>query len=210
MKKNLLSVLTLLVIGCLSLVSVSARAAGDPISMLKSVADQMITNLKQHQTTLKQNPALVYSLANRIIVPHADLDEMSKRVLPPRTWNSATSTQRSVFEHEFTTTLVRTYASALAQYKDQTIKFFPVRGGYAGRQTVRVNSQIIRSNGPSISVVYSLVSRGGEWRLYDMTVEGVSMLESFRSQFADQLARGNMESLINVLKQHNAARRSQE
>ena len=206
MKKYLFSVISFLMIACISL---NASAQGDPINLLQSVADRMIASLKQQQVTLKQNPSVVYSLANRIIVPHADLDEMSKRVLPPQTWASASPSQRREFERQFTTTLVRTYASALAQYKDQTIKFYPVRGGYAGKSTVRVNSEIIRSNGPSISVVYSLVSRGGEWRLYDMTVEGVSMLESFRSQFADQLARGDMASLINVLKQHNSGRRSE-
>jgi phospholipid transport system substrate-binding protein len=211
MKKYLLSVLSFLAIGCMSLIlipTVTQAASSDPINLLQSVADQMISSLKQHKTTLKENPSLVYSLANRIIVPHADLSEMSKRVLPPKTWNSATSSQRQQFEHEFSTLLVRTYASALAQYKDEIIKFFPVRGGYQGKSSVRVNSQIIRTNGPSITVIYSLVSNGGQWRLYDMTVEGVSMLESFRSQFADQLARGDMASLINVLKQHNAGRRN--
>lgn len=181
-----------------------AFAQSDPVNMLKSVADQMISKLKEKKTTLKENPALVYSLANRIIVPHADLDEMSKRVLPPATWNSATGAQRREFESEFTTTLVRTYASALAEYTDQTIEFYPVRGGYEGKSSVTVNSEINRSDGPSISVIYRLVLRGSTWKLYDMTVEGVSMLESFRSQFADQLSQGNMANLINVLKRHNA------
>jgi phospholipid transport system substrate-binding protein len=166
----------------------------------------MISILKSNKTTLKQNPSLVYSLAYKIIVPHADLDEMSKRVLPPQTWNSASAGQRQEFKKEFTNLLVRTYASALAEYKDQTVKFYPVRGGYAGRSTVKVNSQIVRTDGPSISVNYSLVSSGSGWRLYDMTVEGVSMLQSFRSQFSDQLSKGDMASLIRVLKQHNSGR----
>ncbi|HSW92827.1 MAG TPA: ABC transporter substrate-binding protein [Gammaproteobacteria bacterium] len=206
MKKTFLSLWAFCVTGCIALaiLSLPARAAGGgPVDMLQSVADQMIASLKANKTTLKQNPGLVYSLATRIIVPHADLDEMSKRVLPPQTWNSASASQRQAFKREFTTLLVRTYASALAEYKDQTVRFFPVRGGYAGRSTVRVDSQIIRSDGPSISVNYSVVSTGSGWRLYDMTVEGVSMLQSFRSQFSDQLARGDMASLINVLKQHN-------
>lgn len=203
MKKYLLSVFSWLLMGwmVLTIFPITAQAASGPVEMLQSVADQMIASLKANKTTLKQNPQLVYSLAYKIIVPHADLDEMSKRVLPPQTWNSASAGQRQEFEREFTQLLVRTYASALAEYKDQTIRFFPVRGA-AGR-TVKVNSQIIRSDGPSISVNYSLVSTSSGWRLYDMTVEGVSMLQSFRSQFSDQLARGDMANLIKVLKQHN-------
>lgn len=204
MKKYLLSFFSWLMMAStvLLFMPMTAEAAGGgPVEMLQSVADQMIASLKAHKTTLKQNPSLVYSLATRIIVPHADLDYMSMRVLPPQTWNNATPAQRQEFKREFTTLLVRTYASALAEYKDQTIRFYPVRG-YQGK-TVKVDSQIIRTDGPSISVNYSLVSTGGGWRLYDMTVEGVSMLQSFRSQFSDQLAKGDMASLIRVLKQHN-------
>lgn len=206
MKKYLLSVFSWLMMGCmvLTFLPVTAQAAGgSPVEMLQSVADQMIASLKANKTTLKQNPSLVYSLAHKIIVPHADLDEMSKRVLPAQTWNKATSSQRQEFKREFTSLLVRTYASALAEYKDQTVRFFPVRGGYQGKSSVRVDSQIVRSDGPSIRVNYSVVSSGSGWRLYDMTVEGVSMLQSFRSQFSDQLGKGDMASLIRVLKQHN-------
>jgi phospholipid transport system substrate-binding protein len=180
-----------------------ALAGEDPARLLDSIANQMISGLKSHQATLKTNPQFVYSLANRLVVPHADLSEMSKRVLPPQTWNQATPSQRGQFQKEFTTLLVRTYASALAEYKDETIRFYPVRGGYAGKNIVTVDSEIIRSEGPSIPVSYRLVLRGSEWRLYDMVVDGVSMLESFRSQFADQLAQGNMDALIQRLRQHN-------
>jgi phospholipid transport system substrate-binding protein len=206
MKKYLLSVCACFMMACMALafLPLTAEAAGGgPVEMLQSVADQMIASLKANKTTLKQNPGLVYSLAYKIIVPHADLDEMSKRVLPPQTWNSASAGQRQEFKREFTNLLVRTYASALAEYKDQTVRFYPVRGGYQGRSTVNVSSQIIRSDGPSISVNYSVVSTGSGWRLYDMTVEGVSMLQSFRSQFSDQLSKGDMANLIRVLKQHN-------
>lgn len=178
-------------------------AQGNPVAMLQSIANQMISSLKQHKTTLKSNPRLVYSLAYRIIVPHANLDEMSKRVLPPSTWNNATAAQRSRFKQEFTNLLVHTYASALADYNDQTVEFYPVRGGYEGKSTVRVNSKIVRTDGPPIAVNYSLVLTSRGWMLYDMVVEGVSLLESFRSQFADKLSQGNMAELIQELARHN-------
>lgn len=178
-------------------------AAEDPRVMLNSVANQMISGLKTRKTTLKNNPSVVYSLAYKIIVPHADLDEMSKRVLPAQTWNQASAVQRAAFKKEFTWLLVRTYASALADYTNETVQFYPVRGG-TSRASITVNSQIIRTDGPSIGVNYSLVQKSSQWKLYDMTVEGISMLESFRSQFADKLAQGNIVSLISALKQHNA------
>lgn len=196
----------MMVILCMSwLVTARAADASDPVKLLESIADQMIAQLKSHKATLKSNPSLVYSLANRLVVPHADLDEMSRRVLPAKTWSDATPQQKSQFKKEFTMTLERTYGSALADYEDQTIKFFPVRGGSEGKSTVKVDSQINRSDGPSISVSYNLIRVGSQWKLYDMVVEGVSMLQSFRSQFSDKLDHQDMASLIKDLSDHNSS-----
>lgn len=204
MKKLLSLIAILMSFMCIGLQTASANDS-DPVSMLQSLADQMIASLKTNKATLKTNPTLVYSLARKIVVPHADLAEMSKRVLPPSIWNTATPSQRSQFENEFTTLLVRTYASALSDYTDQVVKFYPVRGGVGGNNTVRVDSQIIRSDGAPINVNYRLIRQGSVWKLYDMTVEGVSLIESFRSQFADKVSQGSdMAGLIQYISAHNA------
>lgn len=179
-----------------------ANAASDPISLLQYIANNMIAGLKTQKATLKNNPSAVYALAYKYVVPYANLDEMSRRVLPPQTWNNATPAQRAEFKKEFTKTLIRTYASGLSSYQDQVVQFFPVRGGYAGN-TVEVQSQIVSSSRDPIRVTYRLVRTGNSWRLFDMSVEGVSMLESFRSQFSGILAQGNMQQLLQRLSQHN-------
>jgi phospholipid transport system substrate-binding protein len=181
---------------------VQAAPSGDPSSLLQYIADNMIAGLKANKANLKTKPSTVYSLAYKFVVPYANLNEMSKRVLPPRIWNSATPAQRAQFEKSFTTTVIRTYASALSNYEDQTIKFFPVRGGASGN-TVEVASQIMSSRSSPISVTYRLVRTGGGWKLYDMSVEGVSMLSSFRAQFADILSGGDMNTLLSRLSGHN-------
>jgi phospholipid transport system substrate-binding protein len=178
----------------------------DPVDLVSSLADKMIASLKSRQATLKNNPKLVYSLAYKIVIPHADLDEMSQRVLPPQTWKNASSRQQAEFKQEFTHLLVQTYASALANYKDQTVRFYPVRGSIAGKNVITVNSQIIRSDGPPVSVSYRLHLQGSHWKLYDMTVEGVSLLQSFQEQFRQKLSQGNMAQLLQDLRQHNAKR----
>jgi len=184
-------------------IQIAAANSSDPVGMVQALADEMIASLKAHKTTLKSNPALVYSLAYKIVIPHADLDEMSQRVLPPQTWNNASSSQRVQFEKEFTNLLVHTYASALADYTDQTIRFFPVRGSIAGKNNMTVNSQIVRSDGPPVAVSYRLHLKGSEWKLYDMSVEGVSLLQSFQEQFRQKLSQGNMDQLLQDLKSHN-------
>jgi phospholipid transport system substrate-binding protein len=212
MQKNKLSLnkiihrVFIISLGWLMLFSVCAQSAGaqgDPVNMLRQIADHMIAGLKTHQATLKTKPQIVYKLAYQYVVPFADLPEMSKRVLPPQVWNNATPAQRAQFQREFTTTVIRTYASALTSYKDQTIQFYPVRGGYQGLNTVEVNSEISGSEGEPVRVSYRLINRNGAWRLYDMSVEGIDMLESFRAQFADILSQGNMELLLQRLSQHN-------
>lgn len=204
MKKSIFITTMMLFLSGFILLAPRIAFAQDPVGMVHSVADQMIASLRDNKATLHTNPKLVYSLAYKIVVPHADLDMMAKRVLPPQTWNSATTDQRQQFKSEFTSLLVRTYASALANYTDETVRFYPVRGGTAGKATVKVESEIVRTDGPSIPVSYQLVLAGSDWKLYDMSVEGVSMLESFRSQFADKLERGNMNELLAALKQHNS------
>ncbi len=186
------------------LISLSSYAQGDPVSLLRSIADNMIAGLKANQATLKTKPRIVYSLAYRYVVPHANLAEMSKRVLPPQVWNKATSAQRAQFQKEFTTTVIRTYASALNSYQDQTVQFYPVRGGIGSASMVEVSSEIHSPQNQSIHVTYHLVRSGDGWRLYDMSVEGVDMLESFRAQFADILSQGDMNLLLQRLSNHNS------
>lgn len=190
-------------IGWLS-VSVAAYASvqSDPVGLLKYIADNMISELKANKATLKTKPGIVYSLAYKYVVPYADLPEMSKRVLPPKVWNSATTSQRSQFQKEFTRLVIRTYASALTAYQDQEVRFFPIR--VRSGNSVEVRSEITSSSSPAISVTYRLLNSGGQWKLYDMSVEGVSLISSFRAQFADILANGNMDKLLARLSKHNS------
>ncbi len=194
--------ITALLVGFLSFSSmVYASVQSTPVGLLKYIADNMIEQLRANQATLKTKPGIVYKIAYQYVVPYADLPEMSKRVLPPKIWNGATPAQKEQFQKEFTRLVIRTYASALTSYKDQEVKFFPVRGGGS---TVEVKSEITSSSRPPISVSYRLLQSGGAWKLYDMSVEGVSLISSFRSQFADILARGNMNDLLAKLSKHNS------
>ena len=193
-------VLSFLMISFSWLMAVTSYAQSDPVAMLQNVANEMIDGLRANKATLKTKPEIVYNLAYRYVVPHADMALMVKRVLSPTIWNSATPAQRKQFQKEFTNTLIRTYSSALTSYQDQTVRFFPVRGG---GDVVEVKSEIESSTTQPIEVSYSLVRAGGVWRLVDLSVEGVSMLESFRAQYADILSQGNMSTLLQRMSSHN-------
>lgn len=182
-----------------------AFALTDPMVMLKQTTDQMIAQLKANKGKLKSNPTYVYSLVNQILLPKVNVQVMSMSVLGRNAWAQATPAQKQQFTKEFTTTVIKTYASALNAYTNETVQFAPIRGGYEGRQVIQVNSQIVRSDGPPVPVSYSLIAQGSQWKIYDLSVEGISLLQSFRSQFASQLAQGQtIAQIIDSLKKHNA------
>jgi len=188
-----------------SIAATSASSNNDPVQMLSTVAHDMMAELRKNKATLKTDPNYVYSLTNNILIPHVDVDVMSRAVLTRSVWKNATKAQQNQFKQQFKTLVVHTYASALAGYTDQKIRFFPLRGGVAGRKRLTVHSQIIQSGGPAISVNYRLFNRGNRWRVYDLSVDGISLLQSFRSQFADEIAQGkNLADLVKLLKSHNA------
>lgn len=206
---NYISILFLVFFTSFVALTLEARAAAnqnDPVALLRYVASNMIAGLKANKATLKSKPQIVYNLAYQYVVPYADLDVMAKRVVPPNAWRNASASERAQFKKEFTRTLIRTYASALTSYNDQTIRFYPLRAN--GGNTVVVQSEILNPNNSPIRVAYRLVRSGNGWKLYDLSVEGVSMLESFRSQFAGLLAQGNMQQTLSRMASHNQGHRS--
>ncbi len=180
-------------------------ALSDPVTQLSQTADQMIEALKSNKATIKSNPAMVEGLARQILLPEADAGLMAKLALGRDGWNNATSQQRADFTQAFTTLMIRTYASAFSAYTDQTVKFYPLRPGDVTDGRVQIKSEILQSGGPAIPVNYRLLQEGNVWKVYDITVDGVSLIQSFRSQFASQLSQGGMDQLLSALNKHNAA-----
>jgi phospholipid transport system substrate-binding protein len=146
----------------------------------------------------------VYQAIERYLLPNIDVNGMSRSVLGRQAWNKATPAEKKEFTQAFTQLVIRTYASPLAEYSGETVKFLPLRGEGDGR-FVRVNSVISRPNGQKIPLSYNLVSKNGQWKVYDLSVEGVSLLQSFRSQFGQVLQHSNMQGLIAQMHQNKKA-----
>jgi len=178
--------------------SMTVAAQSSPVPMLENVAQKIITTLKNNKSQLKDNPVIIRKAVRQYLLPVVDTRGMARSVLGRQAWNNATSTERNQFIHAFTKLVIRTYANPLAEYSDETIQFLPVRGSINGR-FVRVNSIIKRSNGQNVPLSYSLIAKNGSWKIYDLSVEGVSLLQSFRSQFSHALQSSSMKSLIQQL-----------
>ncbi len=195
MKKLTLSVVMLFI-------SQFLWAQPSPLPMLENTAEQIITTLKQNKENLKQKPQIIYGAVQRYLIPNVDLDGMSRSVLGRQIWSKASASEKKEFTQAFTQLVIRTYASPLAEYSDEIIKFLPLRSALDGRFT-RINSIILRSSGQKIPLSYSLVAKNDGWKIYDLSVEGVSLLQSFRSQFAQSLQGSNIKTLIKQLQDAN-------
>ncbi len=181
-----------------------SHAQESPMPMLENSASKIIETLKQNQASLKKNHQITYEAINRYLVPHIDLYGMSRSVLGRQAWQRATNVEKKQFSDAFTKLVIRTYATPLAKYSGETVKFLPIRASLDSH-FLRVNSIITRPNGQTIPLSYNLVSKNGEWKIYDLNVEGVSLLQSFRSQFGEMLQNASMHDLIQQMQQAKTA-----
>lgn len=182
----------------------SVLLAQSPVPMLQSSAEQIIQTLKHNQSSLKTNHQIVFQAIERYLLPCVDVDGMSRSVLGRVAWNKASAVERKEFTQAFTQLVIRTYASPLAEYSGETVQFSPFKDTPNARFT-RVNSIISRPNGQRIPLSYNLVLKQGQWKVYDLSVEGVSLLQSFRSQFGQVLQQSSMHDLIMQMHQHKKA-----
>ena len=195
----MLRTLKIAIVSLLFLVGNNVFSQPSPVPMLEQTAQKIIGTLKDHQTSLRSDPKIVHHAIQTYLLPHIDVEGMSRSVLGRQAWMKATATEKRAFEQEFTQLVIRTYAAPLAEYSGETVTFTPVRGNLDGR-FVRVNSMILRPNGQRIPLSYNLVSKSGSWKIYDLNVEGVSLLQSFRTQFANILQQGNMHDLLEQMR----------
>jgi phospholipid transport system substrate-binding protein len=169
--------------------------------VVKATAERVIARLKADRELLRQQPERIYDLVHELIIPHFDFPSMSKWVLG-RSWPNATDEQRTRFVQEFQTLLIRTYAKALLEYSDQEIKYFPVNAD-PNSNLVVVRTEIKQSGAQTIPINYSMHVSGGEWKVVDVSINGVSLVSTYRGSFASEIRKSGMESLINKLAERN-------
>lgn len=185
------------------ILSAQPKANEPPESMLNRVTGEMIQSLRANDQALRRNPQKIYEIINHILVPYVDWTTMSKWVLGRNAWSQATESQRDTFAKEFKNLIIRTYASTLRAYNNQEIEYLPIRGGYEGKTRIQVDSYIRENGKESIKVTYRLIYSGNTWKVYDIIIEGVSLLKGFQAQFESEIQQQGLPALIDRLRQHN-------
>ena len=174
-----------------------------PDDLLKRVTHELISELREQDKDTRQNNQTIYVIIDKVLVPHVDWHAMSQWVVGRQAWEKATPKQKERFSSEFKDLLIRTYASTLKAYNNQTIEYMPIRGGLDGKTRVQVASRIREPGREPIKVTYRLIDKGDNWQVYDISIEGISLLKGFQSQFAEDIQHRGIDALTLRLHQHN-------
>jgi len=186
-------------LGCLFAVQVMAAASPDEV--VKTTTDQVLTRVRAEEAALKQDTSKLYALVNELIIPHFDFERASQLVLG-KYWRTADEAQRNRFQTAFKELMVRTYANALFQYVDQHIEYKPSLKDAGGQRAV-VRTEIIKQGETPIPVNYRMVLKNGEWKVYDVFVDGISLVVTYRDSFASEIRQAGLDSLITHMQNHN-------
>jgi len=186
-----------------SSVNASTKDMPAPQAQVKVASDKMLAALKEHKAELEANPDKIYQLVEDILMPHFDFEKMSKLALG-RNWRTADDDQLARFIDEFRLLLIRTYSTAMLEYTDEEIRFLPFRDDVS-RKRVSVPMEVIQPSGPSIPMALSLYQNdAGDWKVYDVKIDGISLVTNYRSSFANEIRKGGMDKLIEDLAERNA------
>jgi phospholipid transport system substrate-binding protein len=180
----------------------SAWAQGDPLLLVKETANGVLEKVLNNRDRLNQDPSLVYLLVSDEVLPHFNFTQMTRSAMG-KYWRRASDEQKMVLEEQFRQMLVRTYGVALLNYSGQEIKYLPVK---ASSDEKRVTVQTIVSevkSGPEIPVDYRLVQNGDSWKVYDVVIDGMSLVSNYRSSFSGEIRRSGINGLIKTLQNRN-------
>ncbi|MCG6965528.1 MAG: ABC transporter substrate-binding protein [Chromatiaceae bacterium] len=181
--------------------SLAVAAIKDPQQLIRETGDKVLAELTQRKADLDANPELIYPLVESTVVPHFDFREMSQSALG-RFWRDASDVQKEGVTHEFRELLVRTYATALLGYTGQKIEYLPVQYN-AGDTRVMIPTRVASAGAPPVPINYRLKLGDEGWMVYDVVIDGVSLITNYRSQFAAEVRRGGIDGLISTLAEKN-------
>lgn len=170
-------------------------SAQKPEDMVREAAQKVMTALRKDKAALESDPDKLYALVNEAILPIIDFDAMAKLTLG-KNWRQATPEQREQFVGAYRSMLIRTYTKSLLEYADSEITFLPPRG-VPDDKYVTVYTELDRGQGRThVPVNYSLRRVGDEWRVYDVVIDGLSMVKNYRTSFTDEINQTSLDALI--------------
>ena len=191
-----------LLFGLLMINTVIASAAIGPEALIKQTTAEVLKQIKANSAEYQNHPEQLYALVDEVVLPHFDFAAMTDLALG-RYKDKVNAKQKAQIVKEFRTLLVRTYGKALLEYNDQVLTYLPITGSEVdGKVTVR--TQIEQPSGFPIPLNYRFKHDGQDWKVYDITVDDISLVTNYRSGFARQIRKKGIDGLIELLRNRNA------
>lgn len=172
-----------------------------PDAFVRQLSDDVLNSIKSDKAIQGGDVARIRDLVDAKVLPHVNFQRMTAATVG-RAWRTATPEQQKRLQDEFKTLLVRTYAGALTQVKGSTtIQLKPYRGNATDQETV-VRTEV-RGSGDPVQLDYRLEKAGDDWRIYDVNVLGVWLVDQYKNSFAQEIAAGGLDGLIAKLAERN-------
>ena len=179
----------------------AALAQEAPDALVKRVTDEVLAIIKTDKDLQAGNSRKIAELAEAKVLPHFDFTRMT-RLAVGRNWQQANDAQKEQLVKEFRTMLVRTYSTSLTAYRNQTIEVKPVKMAAADKE-VTVRTAVIQQGGPSIPIDYAMEKADSGWKVYDVVIDGASLVTTYRSTFNEQIQKGGIDGLVKTLADRN-------
>lgn len=187
------TILALVLLGGSALAQAAPAVAPDAV--VKGTTEKLQTLIAENHAKYKADLPSFYKVVDDIVVPHFDQRYIAQLVLA-RNWKAASDEQRQRFQDAFKNMLIRAYAnSMLDNYDSVKAEWQPLRMA-ADATDVTVNSKLLRKQGPPIAVGFLMHVEGGEWRIYDILIENLSLVSNFRAQFAAEIKKSGLDKVI--------------
>ena len=181
----------------------ASAAISAPDALVKSLSEDVLASIRKDPTLQSGDIGRLNALVDERILPHVNFEKMT-RLAVGRNWREASPEQRQALTREFRSLLVRTYAGAVSTAKDYQVRMQPFRADPA-EADVTVRTQAVPARGEPIQLDYRLEKTGAGWKIYDVNVLGVWLVENYRNTFAGEISRGGIDGLIKSLADRNKA-----
>ena len=178
------------------------RAAADeaPDALIKRVSAEVLDAIKSDKSVQAGDMTKVIALVDSKVMPNVNFTRMTAAAVG-RNWRQATPQQKARLQEEFKTLLIRTYSGALSQVKDQRLSVKPLRAAEADTEVV-VRSEVL-GRGDPVQLDYRMEKTPSGWKIYDLNVLGVWLVETYRTQFAQEISAKGIDGLISSLSERN-------
>ena len=176
-----------------------------PDALIKRVSAEVLDAIKADKSVQAGEMNKVIALVDSQVMPHVDFVRMTASAVGPG-WRQATPAQKTRLQQEFKALLIRTYSGALAQVKDQSLSVKPLRAA-PGDSEVVVRTEVL-GRGEPVQLDYRMEKTATGWKIYDLNVLGVWLVQTYRTQFAQEISASGVDGLITSLVQRNKANAS--